>query len=163
MKKAATLSLALLTVTLLAGFRPYPDAKSVCPKCPQRGDVVRLYGGEDLGGKIVAITDRFYVLKRFGVTRAIPKNKVSTVKWEAGNPTTGLDRVDVVVLKNGLTFAGKIVLSNGCHYLQVQTGKHIHSLWFKLIDYVYKNGAQSTFKVFVFKGNKGKCVSPKDR
>ena len=147
MKRLIFVSLLLAAATVSVAFKPFPDSKSVCPRCPQPFDVVKMFDGNDLGGRVIAETPLHWVLMRFHVIRAIEKNKVSTIKWEKGTPTPGLDRVDVIVLKNGVTFAGKIVHTDPGRYFQLRRGKYVYTVWNKLIEHVFQNGARVNFTV----------------
>lgn len=93
-------TLLLSAWLLLAAFRPFTPAPSVCPTCPEKGDKIVFPDGRVLAANVVAKNQDGYILERFGELRFVQFPEISKIEWAAGAEPRGLDGYDQILLKN---------------------------------------------------------------
>jgi ribosomal protein L36 len=134
-----TLLICAVAVSTM-GFRPFTPVNNVCPTCKGIArDTVVLINGVKVSCSLIAQTPEYYVVQRFKELRVIAKAKVSSVKWRNEGPRQLTSQGDVVVLRGGIAFYGKVVRRESRH-LVIEMGKRQHIVWYSKIEAAYSNG-----------------------
>jgi hypothetical protein len=111
--------LAGIGIALLVGACGSASPAYTTPKQPPSAfpaqrmyDQIKLKGGGELEGTIVAENDAFYVVEKHGLVQMVDRDKISSVRWVKGSKPSGLSGWDQVVLRNGHVLTGKITERN---------------------------------------------------
>ncbi|MBP46418.1 MAG: hypothetical protein CMH53_00560 [Myxococcales bacterium] len=85
---------------LLVGFRAFTPTRSVCPKCPQKGDQVTLKSGKVVMARVVGKNQDGYILERYGELRFAQFREIEKVKFQSGAEPRGVQNYDQILLKD---------------------------------------------------------------
>ncbi len=145
--RLSLLAAALGVLLLGSGFKPFPVVKNVCPLCKGKPsfDTVVLTTGAKIRCDVIAQNSDYYVLERFGVLRMVRKTDVSSVEWKSNTPPK-LATGDQVLLHSGLALHGTIYTVQKGRFIEIRSGKHMHTVWVSQIQAAYQGGKALTFK-----------------
>lgn len=91
-------------------FEDFATVTNVCPTCEQQAaDKLILADGRTLRCVVLAENTDFYVVRRYGENRAVPKSEVTRIEWQSGSKPLNLGASDQILLKNGHVLSGEIV------------------------------------------------------
>lgn len=144
--------LATAGVALGAQFKPFKDVENVCPDCETgpEFDVVEMNDGLKVRAKVIAENADFFVLERFGETRAAPKSGVAAIQWAEGSKPANLNSQDQIVLNNGHVMTGEVVDESdkpGHLQLKSSVGDFSFVIFKTEAESLYRQGKKTTIEM----------------
>lgn len=132
-------------------FTPFSNVKDVCPKCPKATtDTITFQNNVKVKARIIAETNAFYVIERYGEVRLVPLSDILSIDWGGGSKPAGLTSQDQIVLLNGHVLTGSIIdekdaPKGGYFRMRSSTNNQTYIVFKKQAESVYKGGRAYTF------------------